>query len=291
MPSVDLAAALHASRHAADGPDPITPADIGAPDNAQVSGSYYNLSGVSTPFGPDRAESIGTAVNKVSSALGIINLQLSSKADKSGSTYVGHVDSLREPGAYRISGSAMNAGNGYPWTPDATGYVIVHGYSTAYVTQEVISESGVTWRRNSVAGSTTSWRDWTPIAVDTGWRTYPLDNGWTGDLQYRWRNGIVTVSITGLDGTSATNSNIVTNFGSHPGFHAGAGTPALGLGHMTSNGSAPQGSNIGTIGLVGGTPNSIMRASSTTGWRGGAASMTYVASSATLPATLPGTPA
>lgn len=207
-----------------------------------------------------------------------------------GPTYTGHIDDLREPSAYRISSSSMNAGNGYPWTPDVTGYVIVHRYSSAYVTQEVISETGVTWRRNSVAGST-AWRDWTPIAVDTDWRTHPLDNGWTGDLRYRWRNGAVSVSVTGLDGTNATNSNIVGNFGGHAGFHAGAGTPAHGLGHLTSNVIAPEGSVVGSIGLVGGGSNNIMRASSpSAGWQGGAASMTYVASRMALPATLPGNP-
>lgn len=208
-----------------------------------------------------------------------------------GSTYTGHVRDLIEPGTYRISSSSMNAGNGYPWTPDAVGYVIVHRYNPSYVTQEVISETGTTWRRNTVAGSSTAWRDWTPIAVDTGWRVLPLDNGWTGTLRFRWRNGIVTVSVTSLDGTNATSANIVNNLGSNPAFHAGAGTPAHGLGHLTSNAAAPQESNIGSIGMLGGVTNSIMRASSIVGWRGGAASMTYLASSMNLPANLPGAPA
>ena len=56
----------HAATHATGGSDPVTPAAIGAPDAAQVSGTFNNADGSTWDFGPGKAQTTGTAVGLAS---------------------------------------------------------------------------------------------------------------------------------------------------------------------------------------------------------------------------------
>ena len=210
MPEIKAAAAIHSQRHAAGGPDQITPDDIGAPDVEQVSGTV-DTGGASIHFGPGQALSNGAAIGAAFTTAEVAYNTAMAAAPKqhaanhatggsdpiapasigaaplySGSTgpampvesgsYTGHVDEQTVPGVYRVSSSSMNEANGYPPTPNTTGTLVVQtSFSKAYLVQTVYSNRNeVIWTRARAAGT---WHPWVQYQTvqDTGWREMPVD--------------------------------------------------------------------------------------------------------------------
>ena len=181
MPEIKAAAAIHSQRHAAGGPDALTPADIGASPSGhshswdQITDKPAN----SPPSAHAASHATGGSDPIAPASIGAAPLYSGSTGPampvESGS-YTGHVDEQTVPGVYRVASSAMNATNGYPPTPTSTGTLVVQSsFSSAYLVQTVYSNRNeVIWTRARAAGT---WHPWVQYQTvqDTGWREMPAD--------------------------------------------------------------------------------------------------------------------
>lgn len=222
---------IHASRHATDGADPITPDMIGAAP--------------------------GT-VGQITTAGGL---------DEAG------------PGVYWTWGDAIAA---LPWIPSAAAFIHVMEANSNRWQTCTSTDGRATWQRTHIGGS---WTDWTPVAVDTTWRSLSLANGWTGTLKARLSDGWVSVRGIGLDGTQATENALA--YLPVP-FQQG---PSLAT-HGGGNRSGLFTAGDGTVVAAGGSRGSTVRADGTTTWTDGSFSLSYpVDAELSSFTTLPGTPA
>ena len=302
MPEIKAAAEIHSQRHAADGPDPLTPADIGASPSGhshswdQITDKPAN----SPPSAHAASHATGGSDPITTSSIGALpalpNGVTGGAMPTAGGSYVGHADDM-PLGSFYVSGAKLVDG----WPVDQThSMVICTGHNTYANRQQILVTMyyKVMWVRTQHPNGT--WHSWTkvgpqtpedigavasddPRLLDTGWRLLSPENGWTGEIRLRRFGPMVHFRARALNGTASTSSNVIQI---PSGFKPGPNLPAHGMGNKSSN--AQSGSD--PIGAVGGGNNDLVRTFGTTSsWTGGSASIEWMTSDA-FPTALPGTP-